>query len=253
MSFADPRESTAREDRYALTTWTPTALRIYAAGAFPMWDEAHDEIHLFRPDRGRAGPMDFTSPDDSSGRSGPARSSCRRIRRSTRCWSSAIGSVRMVAGVHRRWRSPTPSSTTEASPTASRHGRTDGSWGASTESASGASWRSRCSAGQAGRDRCEQGRARGDDEGLEQAGFSLFDVQFQNDHIARFGVEEISAEEYRPLIRRRGVDRLAVVQSSQRLIDGEQRRPQFQRMLREGLEHGAGAARSSATDRPRPG
>ena len=51
MSFADPRESTAREDRYALHDMdSDLLLRIYAAGAFPMWDEAHDEIHLFRPD-----------------------------------------------------------------------------------------------------------------------------------------------------------------------------------------------------------
>ena len=46
-----PRESTAREDRYALHDMdSDLLLRIYAAGAFPMWDEAHDEIHLFRPD-----------------------------------------------------------------------------------------------------------------------------------------------------------------------------------------------------------
>lgn len=38
-------------------------------------------------------------------------------------------------------------------------------------------------------------------EKLRSAGFALCDVQFQNDHIAQFGVQEISRDEYRQRLK----------------------------------------------------
>ena len=200
MSFTDPRESTAREDRYALHDMdSDLLLRIYAAGAFPMWDEAHDEIHLFRPDPRAV--LDFdglhvprrlertirTRPFElSTDRAfDEVLEQCHRAR-SDGCWCSPQMAVAYSERHDRGF---------AHSVEAWKDGRlVGGLYGVHI----GGAFMAESMFSRPGRGGTDASKVVLVEtmRRLEQAGFSLFDVQFQNDHIARFGVEEISAEEY---------------------------------------------------------
>lgn len=174
-------------------------LRIYAAGAFPMWDEEFDEIGLFRPDPRAI--IEFGSLHVP-----------RRLRRSMRRGMFRLTTDRAFDRVldecHREridgcWCSPSMAlAYSELHDRGFAHSieawsgeeLVGGLYGVHIGSAFMAeSMFSRPELG--GTDASKMilvdlvGR-------LGDAGFSLFDVQFQNDHIRQFGVVEIDGDAY---------------------------------------------------------
>ena len=174
-------------------------LRIYAAGAFPMWDEEFDEVHLFRPDPRaviefdsvhvprrlartiRSRPFEITS-DRAFDR---VLDECHR-ERADGCWCSPEMAV-AYSELHDRGFAH--------SVEAWRDGElVGGLYGVHLGSAFMAeSMFSR--PGRGGTDASKvvliESLAR-----LRASGFRLFDVQFKNEHIEQFGVVEIDGDRY---------------------------------------------------------
>ncbi len=174
-------------------------LRIYAAAAFPMWDAEEDAVHLFRPDPRaiiefggvhvprslartiRRRPFEITTDLAFE----QVLDECHRERRDG-CWCSPEMTVAYLE-LHERgfahsveaWRDGVlvgglygvhlgSAFMAESMFSRPRLGGTDASKVVLVETI----------------------------RTLGRAGFEVFDVQFQNDHIRRFGVIEISADDY---------------------------------------------------------
>lgn len=174
-------------------------LRIYAAGAFPMWDEDADEVHIFRPD-----PRAIIEFDGLH----VSRRLARRLRTHPFRLTTDAAFDRVLDECHRErsdgcWCSPEM-----AAAYSDLHDRgfahsveawlgddlVGGLYGVHLGSAFMAeSMFSRPDRGGTDASKVvlvETVRRLGD------AGFRLFDVQFENDHIAQFGVVPIPADEY---------------------------------------------------------
>lgn len=174
-------------------------LRIYAAGAFPMWDEEFDEIRLFRPDPRAV--LEFDSLH-------VPRRLRRAMRRGTLRLTTDQAFDRVLDECHREREDGCWCSPAMAVAYSELHDRgfahsieawngedlVGGLYGVHIGSAFMAeSMFSRPAMG--GTDASKivlvDLVAR-----LGGAGFTLFDVQFQNDHIRQFGVVEIDGEDY---------------------------------------------------------
>lgn len=174
-------------------------LRVYAAGAFPMWDEEEDEIHLFRPD-----PRAIIEFD---GLHVPRRL-VRRLRSHAFRLTTDEAFDRVLDECHRRredgcWCSPGMSvAYSELHDRGFAHSveawlgdeLVGGLYGVHLGSAFMAeSMFSRPDRGGTDASKIvlvETVRR------LEAGGFRLFDVQFENEHIEQFGVTTIPADEY---------------------------------------------------------
>lgn len=174
-------------------------LRVYAAGAFPMWDEDEGEIHLFRPDpraviefdglhvprrlarRMRGVPFRLTT-DRAFDR---VLDECHR-RREDGCWCSPEMAV-AYSELHDRGFAHSVEAWLGDELVGGLYGVHLGSAFMAESMFS----------------RPDQG---GTDASkivlvetvrrLEAGGFRLFDVQFENEHIEQFGVTTIPADEY---------------------------------------------------------
>jgi leucyl/phenylalanyl-tRNA--protein transferase len=180
-------------------------LRIYAAAAFPMWDAEEDAIHLFRPDPRaviefdglhvprrlertlRRGPFELTTDRAFE----QVLDECHRERRDG-CWCSPEMAVaylelqeRGFAHSVEAWRDGVlvgglygvhlgAAFMAESMFSRPRRGGTDASKVVLVETV----------------------------RALGRAGFEVFDVQFQNEHIEQFGVVEIPAEAYQARFER---------------------------------------------------
>ena len=174
-------------------------LRIYAAGAFPMWDEEFDEVHLFRPDPRAVIEFDsFHVPRRLARtmRNRPFRitsdrafdrvlDECHR-KRNDGCWCSP-GMAVAYSELHDRgfahsveaWRDDQ---------------LVGGLYGVHLGSAFMAE--SMFSRPESGGTDASKVVLIDLLERLRIAGFRLFDVQFRNEHIEQFGVVEIDGEVY---------------------------------------------------------
>ena len=178
---------------------TDMLLRIYAAGAFPMWDEEFDEVHLFRPDPRAVIEFDsFHVPRRLARtmRNRPFRitsdrafdrvlDECHR-KRNDGCWCSP-GMAVAYSELHDRgfahsveaWRDDQ---------------LVGGLYGVHLGSAFMAE--SMFSRPESGGTDASKVVLIDLLERLRIAGFRLFDVQFRNEHIEQFGVVEIDGEVY---------------------------------------------------------
>ena len=180
-------------------------LRIYAAGCFPMWDEANAETGIFRPDpraiiefdglhvprrlakRMRAAPFRITTNEVFE----DVLDACHEDR-ADGCWCSPDMEIAYLE-LHERGFAH--------SIEAWRDDRlVGGLYGVQLGAAFMAE--SKFSRPEAGGTDASKIVLVNTVRSLAAAGFSLFDVQFRNDHIDRFGVVEIDAEDYEQRLER---------------------------------------------------
>ncbi len=174
-------------------------LRVYAAGAFPMWDEDVDEIHLFRPDpraviefdglhvprrlarRMRGVPFRLTTDRAFD----LVLDECHR-HRDDGCWCSPEMAV-AYSELHDRGFAHSVEAWLGGE-------LVGGLYGVHLGSAFMAE--SMFSRPELGGTDASKVVLVETVRGLAAAGFRLFDVQFENEHITQFGVVSIGAEAY---------------------------------------------------------
>jgi len=180
-------------------------LRIYAAGCFPMWDEANAETGIFRPDpraiiefdglhvprrlekRMRSAPFRITTDEAFE----EVLDACHEGR-DDGCWCSPDMEVAYIE-LHERGFAHSVEAWLDDR-------LVGGLYGVQIGAAFMAE--SKFSRPGAGGTDASKIVLVATVRSLAAAGFSLFDVQFRNDHIDRFGVVEIDAEEYEGRLER---------------------------------------------------
>lgn len=180
-------------------------LRIYAAAAFPMWNAEADEIHLFRPDPRaviefdglhvprrlertlRRGPFEITTDRAFE----QVLDECHRERRDG-CWCSPEMAVAYLE-LHERGFAHSVEAWLEGV-------LVGGLYGVHLGAAFMAeSMFSRPRLGGTDASKVVLVEAV---RTLGRAGFEIFDVQFENDHLLQFGVVEVPADEYQARFER---------------------------------------------------
>lgn len=174
-------------------------LRIYALGAFPMWDESADEVHLFRPEPRAVIEFDGLHVSRSLERTlrrRPFRLTSDRVfdrvldechrERDDGCWCSPQMAM-AYSELHDRGYAHSVEVWLEDDLVGGLYGV---HIGAAFMAESMFSRPDRGGTDASSIALVETIR------GLASADFQLFDVQFENPHIARFGVVEIADEDY---------------------------------------------------------
>ena len=180
-------------------------LRIYAAGCFPMWDEANSETGIFRPDpraiiefdglhvprrlekRMRRAPFRITTNQAFE----DVLDACHEDR-DDGCWCSPEMEIAYIELHERGFAHSIEAWVGDR--------LVGGLYGVQLGAAFMAE--SKFSRPEAGGTDASKIVLIATVRSLADAGFSLFDVQFRNDHIDRFGVVEIGAEDYERRLER---------------------------------------------------